>query len=160
MHQHIIYWIVSYAGLSELAVQFVWHMSLYNIPSRTGIHTKRTATNRRYELRNIPPISASLDNFYVISYCNQKMLWGMLIRLFLYPNGHISDCSWSLELLRCSCATGMFTSSINFRNCIFYGVHTNAACKNSVRTPYIASGFGGIRGVPRPRQMENNELTN
>ena len=42
MYQHLMYWLDSYAGHAESAVQFIWHTNLC-IPSRTGIRTKRTA---------------------------------------------------------------------------------------------------------------------
>ena len=40
-NQHLMYWIDSYAGQAESAVQFIWHMNLY-IPPRAGRRTKRT----------------------------------------------------------------------------------------------------------------------
>ena len=42
MYQHLMYWLDSYDGHAESAVQLIWHTNLC-IPSRTGIRTKRTA---------------------------------------------------------------------------------------------------------------------
>ena len=42
MYQHLMYWLDSYAGHAESAVQFIWHTNLC-ISSRTGMRTKRTA---------------------------------------------------------------------------------------------------------------------